>query len=511
VGFSHRLERTTARPRDRTPRAAWIDRSIERRARSRDASGDVETTARERLGARANREKMAEEEEKSGTLTTTTQTTTTTTVAVAAAAATTTTTTVDAVGVVASTRSVETVEDVAMVGEGDAGDSRGGDGDAAATRDGARGDAVRGENERASAEETFDDAVEAHDDDEEEEDEEVEEIVVGGPPDFSSLQRSGELSRELQDEDEEEDEEEEEISREEALAAAVELIKAIADGSEPLDAGKLGSLLWAVSNALLEDLTDRDDLPVPGNSLESFPVELVRSVMEHIDTIVVALTFEPEDAVTQRSGEIIPAIGSHRVAAAEILAVLLQIGCQGIDERIATLKLPNDGQFVMVSLVRMFFKYSWSSALHATVIRLVLAALVSPHEPLWAPMFEGGTESLQGMLAASIQQALATKPISTRKGNVGSVIILANALCELQTCEDVERASVRTTLQFDVDWCAAVEGENNSLSRLNDEQAGGLCGPKPSKTPAFMDSGMGSNVISSQELLRMLQHISLGQ
>ena len=449
---------------------------------------------------------MAEDDE-SGTLTTTT---TTTTVAVAATT-TTTTTTVGADGVVASTRSVETVEGVAMVGEGDAGDSRGGDGDAAATGDGARGDAVRGESERASAVETFDDAVEAHDDDEEEDDEEVEEIVVGGPPDFSALQRSGELSRELQDEDEEEDDEEEEISREEALAAAVELIKAIADGSEPLDAGKLGSLLWAVSNALLEDLTDRDDLRVPGNSLESFPVELVRSVMEHIDTIVVALTFEPEDAVTQRSGEIIPAIGSHRVAAAEILAVLLQIGCQDIDERIATLKLPSDGQFVMVSLIRMFFKYSWSSALHATIIRLVLAALVSPHEPLWAPMFEGGTESLQGMLAASIQQALATKPISTRKGNVGSVIILANALCELETCDDVERASVRTTLQSDVDWCAAVEGENNSLSRLNDEQAGGLCGPKPSKTPAFMDSGMGSNVISSQELLRMLQHISLGQ
>ena len=451
---------------------------------------------------------MAEEEE-SGPLTTTT--TTTTTVAMATTT-TMTTTTMGADDVVASTRSVETIEGVAVVGEGDAREAMGGDGDAdadaAATGQGSSGGAERAGSEEARAEETFDDAVEAHDDDEEEEDEEVEEIVVGGPPDLSALQRSGELSRELQDEEEEE---EEEISRGEALAAAVELIKAIADGSEPLDAGKLGSLLWAVSNALLEDLTDRDDLRAPGNDLESFPVELVRSVMEHIDTIVVTLTFEPEDAVTQRSGEIIPAIGSHRVAAAEILAVLLQIGCQGIDERIATLKLPSDGQFVMVSLVRMFFKYSWSSALHATVIRLVLAALVSPHEPLWAPMFEGGKESLQGMLAASIQQALATKPISTRKGNVGSVIILANALCELETCDDVERASVRTTLQSDVDWCAAVEGENNSLSRLNDEQAGGLCGPKPSKTPAFMDSGMGSNVISSQELLRMLQHISLGQ
>jgi hypothetical protein len=444
---------------------------------------------------------MAEEDE-SGPLTTTT--TTTTTVAMATTTTTTMTTTMGADDVVASTRSVETIEGVAVVGEDDA-DA---DADAAATGRGASGGAERAESEDGRAEETFDDAVEAHDDDEEEEDEEVEEIVVGGPPDLSALQRSGELSRELQDEEEEE---EEEISRGEALAAAVELIKAIADGSEPLDAGKLGSLLWAVSNALLEDLTDRDDLRAPGNDLENFPVELVRTVMEHIDTIVVTLTFEPEDAVTQRSGEIIPAIGSHRVAAAEILAVLLQIGCHGIDERIATLKLPSDGQFVMVSLVRMFFKYSWSSALHATVIRLVLAALVSPHEPLWAPMFEGGKESLQGMLAASIQQALATKPISTRKGNVGSVIILANALCELETCDDVERASVRTTLQSDVDWCAAVEGENNSLSRLNDEQAGGLCGPKPSKTPAFMDSGMGSNVISSQELLRMLQHISLGQ
>ena len=443
---------------------------------------------------------MAEEDE-SGPLRTTT-TTTRMTVAMATTT-TTTTTTMGADDVVASTRSVETIEGVAVVGEGDV------DADAAATGQGASGGAERAESEDARAEATFDDAVEAQDDDEEEEEEEeVEEIVVGGPPDLSALQRSGELSRELQDEEEEE---EEEISRGEALAAAVELIKAIADGSEPLDAGKLGSLLWAVSNALLEDLTDREDLRAPWERPGEFPGRIGahshgthRYDRRHVDV----RTRRRGDAEKRRDHS------RHRlsrVAAAEILAVLLQIGCHGIDERIATLKLPSDGQFVMVSLVRMFFKYSWSSALHATVIRLVLAALVSPHEPLWAPMFEGGKESLQGMLAASIQQALATKPISTRKGNVGSVIILANALCELETCDDVERASVRTTLQSDVDWCAAVEGENNSLSRLNDEQAGGLCGPKPSKTPAFMDSGMGSNVISSQELLRMLQHISLGQ
>lgn len=359
--------------------------------------------------------------------------------------------------------------------------------------------------------EVFGDALERHDDDEEEEEEEVEEIVIDGPP---TMQRSGELTKELQEElgaDEYDEGVEQELTQEEALRQATELIESIAAGKEPLDAPRLGSLLWVLSNALLEELTDRDDLRVPGNSLESFPVELVKQIMENIETLATTLTFDPEDAVTQRSGAKIPAIGSHRVAAAEILAVLLQIGCQEIDERIANLKLPNDGQFVLVSLVRMFFKYSWSSAFHATVIRLVLAALVSPHEPLWAPMFEGGEESLQGMLAASIDRALATKPISTRDGNVGSVIILANALCELEACDDTERASVRTTLQEDARWRATVEGEQNSLHKLNEEHAGGLCGPKPSKSPAFMDSAMGSNVISSQELLRMLQHISLGQ
>jgi len=362
--------------------------------------------------------------------------------------------------------------------------------------------------------EVFGDALEKHEEEEEEKEEveeEVEEIVIDGPP---TMQRSGELTKELQEEvgtDEYDEGVEEELTQEEALRQATELIKSIASGKEPLDAPRLGSLLWVLSNALLEELTDRDDLRVPGNSLESFPVELVKQIMDNIETLTTTLTFDPEDAVTQRSGAKIPAIGSHRVAAAEILAVLLQIGCQEIDERIAKLKLPNDGQFVLVSLVRMFFKYSWSSAFHATVIRLVLAALVSPHEPLWAPMFEGGEESLQGMLAASIDRALATKPISTRDGNVGSVIILANALCELEACDDTERASVRTTLQEDARWRSTVEGEQNSLHKLNEEHAGGLCGPKPSKSPAFMDSAMGSNVISSQELLRMLQHISLGQ
>ena len=380
----------------------------------------------------------------------------------------------------------------------------------------AGGDSVEGEDSR---EERFSDAVESHEDadasdeavEDGEEEEEEEEIVVGGP--VGVMRRSGELARELRDEIEEEEDDAsgEETSREEALELALEIIGNVASGKEALDAARLGGLLWTLSNALLEDLTDRDDLRVPGNSLETFPVELVRSIMTHIETLVVALTFEPEDAVTQRSGHKIPAIGTHRVATAEILAVLLQIGCQEIDERIAKLKLPKDGQFVLVAIVRMFFKYSWSSALHASVIRLILAALVSPHEPLWAPMFEGREESLQGSLAASMNRALATRPISTRDGNVGSVIILANALCELEACDDVERQSVRTTLAADTVWRAAVDGELGALSKLNEEQSGGLCGPKPQKSPVFMDSGMGANVISSQELLRMLQHISLGQ
>ena len=364
--------------------------------------------------------------------------------------------------------------------------------------------------EEAAEEETeaFEDAVEPSAEQETETERAADVAASGG------LSRVGELSQELTeaetDEYGEDYEDEQEMSRDEALASATTLIKSISSGNEELDAPRLGSLLWLLSNALLEDLTDRDDLRVPGNSLDAFPVPLVRNIMEHVETIAAVLEFEPEDATTQRSGTMIPAIGSHRVAAAEILAVLLQIGCQDIDERIAKLKLPS-GQFVLVALVRMFFKYSWSSAFHATVIRLVLAALVSPYEPLWAPMFEGADESLQGMLAASIKQALATKPISTREGNVGSVIILANALCELEACDDVERAGVRMTLQADTTWRDTVDGENNSLQKLNDEQAGGLCGPKPTKSPGFMDSGMGSNVISSQELLRMLQQISLGQ
>ena len=368
-----------------------------------------------------------------------------------------------------------------------------------------------GEGRRANARETeeaevFQDAVERENEEDLENDLAIEGNVLQGEVN----EVKGDVQAKVEGMDEEEYEEEQPaLSRAEALTAVTTMIRAIQNGSEELDAPRLGSLLWMLSNALLEDLTDRDDLRVPGNSLEAFPVALVRNIMRHVETIAATLEFEPADVTTQRSGMMIPAIGSHRVAAAEILAVLLQIGCQDIDERIAKLKLPS-GQFVLVALVRMFFKYSWSSAFHATVIRLVLAALVSPHEPLWAPMFEGAEESIQGLLSSSIRQALATKPISTREGNVGSVIILANALCELESCDDVERAGVRTTLQADATWRSTVEGENNSLQKLNDEQAGGLCGPKPTKSPGYMDSGMGSNVISSQELLRMLQQISLG-
>lgn len=40
----------------------------------------------------------------------------------------------------------------------------------------------------------------------------------------------------------------------------MEMIKFVANGDEALDAARLGSLLWVLSNVLLEDLMDRDDL-----------------------------------------------------------------------------------------------------------------------------------------------------------------------------------------------------------------------------------------------------------
>ena len=376
----------------------------------------------------------------------------------------------------------------------------------------------------------------------------------------------GEEEEEENKKNESEEDDDAERVREEDFSELLRYVKVAVDDENPLEKyEKLGSTLWQLSNDALEQLANREEIEGQqgvgasssdngersifaivneeeeedeanvskdgGLNLQDLP-NCVQLAAKELSVFAKALTIDPGMAYrpgSSKTREVIPgettmrAIGSHRVGAAEIIAMMLQLGCLEIDEKMAHLKLEetNDESKPMTleTLAIMLFEYPWSSAFHAAASRAILAALSSPHEKLWMPLVvcardEGMGDvyknSLPTKVAETMNEALLCKRVSERKGNVGSAVVLANALREFGEATDEERSEMRKHLNNNPKWLEANK-DGGSLDRLNEEQVGGLCGPKPTRSQ-FLETnlGGGGSVISSHELLRMLQHISLG-
>jgi hypothetical protein len=370
---------------------------------------------------------------------------------------------------------------------------------------------------------------------------------------------------ELYKDDEETDEDVSERMREEDFSELLQYVKVAVEDENPLEKfEKLGSTLWQLSNDALEQLANREEIESQqggasdggvrsifgivneedeeeedeanvskdgGLNLQDLP-KCVQLAAKELSVFAKALTIDPGMAYrpgSSKTREVLPgettmrAIGSHRVGAAEIIAMMLQLGCLEIDEKMAHLKLEetNDDSKPMTleTLAIMLFEYPWSSAFHAAASRAILAALSSPHEKLWMPLVVCARDeaagdvyknSLPTKVAETMDEALLCERVSKRKGNVGSAVVLANALREFGEATDEERSEMRRHLNNNPKWVEANK-DGGSLDRLNEEQVGGLCGPKPSRSQLLETNlGGGGNVISSHELLRMLQHISLG-
>jgi hypothetical protein len=362
-----------------------------------------------------------------------------------------------------------------------------------------------------------------------------------------------------------------ERAREEDFSEMLRYVKQAVNDEDPLKYERLGTTLWQLSNDALEQLANREEMEQTssqqgtpnsdsifsltnnnnnnnnnnggqndanssidkskedGLNLKDLP-RCVQLAAQELPVFAKALTIDPGSAYRPGSSKTrvytkettMPAVGSHRVGAAEIIAMMLQLGCIEIDEKIAHLKLEESMDekkpMTLETLAIMLFDHPWSSAFHAASSRAILAALSSPHEQLWMPLVvcraDRGEKDvykncLPTKVAETMEEALLCERVSRRKGNVGSAVVLANALREFGEAIDEERIEMRKHLQKNLKWVEANK-DGGSLDRLNKEQIGGLCGPKPSRQPQFLETNGGGNVISSHELLRMLQHISLG-
>ncbi|GBF90098.1 hypothetical protein Rsub_02806 [Raphidocelis subcapitata] len=286
-----------------------------------------------------------------------------------------------------------------------------------------------------------------------------------------------------------------------------------------------------------------------------FAAGQLRALME-------VLALEPPPVAVQYSREPQPALGTHRLWAADVLAVLLLAGNAGVDAAVAE-------SGALPAVLALALRLDKCSPLHFRALQMVDCCLRSPEPRLWRALFEpgmgagvtaaaagcggGGGDApcppLHEALAAIAEQS-AGKPMGQRPGRAGLAARVAQVLLAASGAAapaDAEAAggaasaggkqeagggepaaapgearpprpppneALAQLLAASARWSAAA-APGGALSSLLAEQEGDLCGPRPQRVEPLSEEGGevgdaigGGSVISGEQLLAMLQDFS---
>ena len=268
-----------------------------------------------------------------------------------------------------------------------------------------------------------------------------------------------------------------------------------------------------------------EQLPPPPRiayaSLSSLPPATL-TLAQAAEVLCAVLQLAPPPLPWQGGPGLRACVGTHRVAALQLLCRLAALRCAELDRLLAHCCL-------LPRSVQLLFTCPASGAAAVAVAELLRVALRSPTEALWLPLFAppaGGGDSLQARLAAAGTAAVALKP-GSRQPHVGAVIAFANGVRQLEQGGAADapgdeqppmagREMLRAVLAGDASWQAFCGAE---LAQLNEEQAGYLCGPRPHRPmPQFVGarsaaavgagqrSALGS-FLGGRELLSMLRFL----
>ncbi|KAK9818198.1 hypothetical protein WJX72_008695 [[Myrmecia] bisecta] len=248
---------------------------------------------------------------------------------------------------------------------------------------------------------------------------------------------------------------------------------------------------------------------LPGTHLDDLKIH-TRHAVDHLAQLHAVLDCVPESGLTQYSKERPQAaVGTHRVAVAEVVAQLVSAGCLSIDQCVAQTYLP-------VRLAQLSLDHANNNALHCVCLRLLRCALDSEVAELWTPLFQerpeeqgrAGWVPLQQQLAAAGTSALNDYPtIGKRPSHVGFLITLSNFLL----VKGDENPRLEALLDANQPW-VEFTADGAALALLTADQTGELVGPRPVRIePALGEAGslrgMAGRMLSGQELLAMLQNM----
>jgi hypothetical protein len=270
-----------------------------------------------------------------------------------------------------------------------------------------------------------------------------------------------------------------------ALSAASAAVAGVAAGlPDALRPAALGAALFAAVAAVDDELAA--DGPPEGGPPRAYPrlaalPPATLTLAQAAEVLVAVLSLAPQPLPWQGGaspGALRPGIGTHRLAALQLLARLAALGCDELDAVLAA-------QALLPRAVALLFEHECSSAAHSAAARLLQAALGSAVPQLWLPAFAPGPhgDALQARLAAAGTAAVALSP-GRRAPHVGAVLAVANGLRAMQRGGGAGgegggcAPALLDALEGEPSWGAFCEGP---LQALNEQQAGTLCGPKPAR------------------------------
>uniref|UniRef100_A0A7R9VAG8 Uncharacterized protein n=1 Tax=Chlamydomonas euryale TaxID=1486919 RepID=A0A7R9VAG8_9CHLO len=275
----------------------------------------------------------------------------------------------------------------------------------------------------------------------------------------------------------------------------------------------------------------------------------IKECVSNLDALTEVLGLPPRPVTVQYASAPQPAVGSHRIAAAEAAALLLSPGNAALDSAVRAAGLAP-------RVVHLALAHPLCSSLHVRALRLFRSACASPDAglamalmlPGWGCGLQdpqepaGGGEGSAGgapvrplpeLLAAVVTPALGV-PSGCRAPGVGFALEMARLWlpndatgggsgaddagssggADTTAGSGALNPTLTTALLASSAWsefCSDAR-DGGALRPLLDEQLGELCGPRPQRPPVE-DAGdlanlSGGSMLSGREILALLQGMS---
>lgn len=298
--------------------------------------------------------------------------------------------------------------------------------------------------------------------------------------------------------------------------------------SAPVDLPLVGELLREVGGSVCEEMNSCALPMLPGTCADELKT-FTRDALAKLPVLARVLDLAPPHVLhTFQRTTPLPAVGSHRVAVADLVVQLLRAGCSLVSQHVAA-------QPLVPRITLLACQHPTSNALQCAVLQIMQSALEGDVPGLALGMFQAGWGLGGGGQQAPLQSVLARigaeqvdVAVGLRPAHVGFVIYLSNMLKDVAAGRGAAGEDGGTqgdshggaasphwltqALAGEGEWCEFTR-PGGPLSRLTEQQRGPLGPPKPDRNDPddrdFLLGGFG-RVLNGQSLLAMLQGLHGG-